>query len=476
MYTKHNKTSKPKKGSRVKGKKKKKNQPVQNNDDELMDLMEEYGDLEAEMGIEEEKAHEELELIEEEAPDKSEKAKPTKPKKKKGREKPTKVEKGKKETKQKKGKKKTGKKAPVKPKKGKRKSIKAQKLPTTARKMALTGKARKLPIEEVSDDVEIDWSVDEEPSDEDRALSDFERARMEEQMKYHEREKINLMNELVFMKTDLEQKTQLVDELKNDYDKLRSDFDGYKKRVRGEIKDKLKFASEALILELLEVLDNFDRTNELDLNTIGKKDLLKGVQLIHNMLLDVLRKDGLVAIKAKGEPFDPYVHDAISTKETDDYPHNTVLEELQKGYEYKHKVLRPTKVLVSQSDVVPPIPVKRKEKKKEPEKKKKKEKVKEKEKIKEKKKKGLPKEKLKKELVKGKKKSKKEIKKEDKDHKKKLERKLEKKHKKTHKKKGHGKAQEHGIEIDHEEKREMKDLPKKKRGKTKSSKKKLHKD
>ena len=88
MYTKHKNTSKPKKGGKSKGKKKKKNQPVSNNDDELIDLMEEYGDLEAEMEIEEEKAPEELEPIEEETKKKVEKAKP---KKKKDLEKPKKA-------------------------------------------------------------------------------------------------------------------------------------------------------------------------------------------------------------------------------------------------------------------------------------------------------------------------------------------------------------------------------------------------
>ena len=233
---------------------------------------------------------------------------------------------------------------------------KGKEKPKTARKLKLPDKARKLPIEEADSDLEIDWSF-EAPVIEDQEIADFERSRLNEQLKYIEREKINLYNELVFMKTDLEQKTQLVDELKKDYEKLRNDFDNYKKRVRGEIKDKMKFASESLILEVLDVLDNFDRTYQLDLQTVDKEDLIKGIKIIYNQLLDVLKKDGLSVIEANGKPFDPYVYEAVSTTHTDDHPHNTVLEEFQKGYKYKNKVVRATKVRVSQSDIVPEIPI-----------------------------------------------------------------------------------------------------------------------
>ena len=265
---------------------------------------------------------------------------------------------------EKKRKKKIDKEVGAKPKtkpKRKPKPSKVKKVPTTARKIALTGKARKLPIEE-ADDIEIDWS-DETPG-KDQALEDFERARMEEQMKYLEREKINLFNELSFMKHDLGQKTELVEGLTEDYEKLRNDFDNYKKRIRGDIKNKMKFASEKLISELLEVLDNFERTYVLDLSTVDKKDIIKGVKIINNQLLDTLKKDGLTPIKANGEPFDPYIHEAISTYKTDEHPNNTVLEELQKGYKYKGKVVRPSKVRVSQSEIRPSVPTKREEEEK----------------------------------------------------------------------------------------------------------------
>lgn len=336
MSPKKRDSPKPKKGS----KSKKKKSENDDQEDNLKDLMDIYDSDNLDEG-----PPTELEPI-------SEKRRPEEPKskKKKGKrpEEPKKAKPGK---------------TKHKPK-GKRKPEKPKKRPTTARKVALSGKARKLPIDEADDSVDIDWSFDGD-IEEDQVLTDFERERIEREMKYYEREKINLMNEVVFLKTDLEQKTTMVDDLKNENEILRKDFDNYKKRIRGEIKDKLKFASENLILELLEVMDNFDRTYDLDIKNADKEDLVKGFQIIHNQLLEVLKKEGVVAIEAKGEPFDPYIHEAVSTMETDDHPHNTVLEEMQKGYEYKHKVLRPSKVRVTQSDIVPPLPVKPRAKKKE---------------------------------------------------------------------------------------------------------------
>ena len=351
-------------GKVKKGKDKKQNQKrsrkQQDNDnpdeDELMDLMEVYSDSDTEDIVTDDNTTDDKKPIGKHKKEKSGKtAKPglQQPGGKNALDKPGKKAKTAKPTQPKK---KT-------PKKTKPKPSKATKMPASAKKLILTGKARKLPIEE-ADDVDIDWSFDG-PSEEDQALINYERSRIEEQMKYMEREKMNLVNDLVFMKNDLEQKTKLVEGLKSDYDKLRNDFDKYKKRAREEVKEKLKYGSEKLISELLEILDNFDRTNKLDLQTVGKKDILKGVQIIHNQLLDSLKKDGVVTINAVKEPFDPYIHDAVSTTKTDDHPNNTVLEELQKGYMYKDKVLRPSKVRVSQSEIRPEIPIKRESKKKE---------------------------------------------------------------------------------------------------------------
>jgi len=353
MSPKDRDTSKPKKGSKPK----KKRTEDDSQEDNLMDLMEIYDSDESE-----------LEPPTELEPEKV-KRHPDKPKSKKKKDiepgKPKKVEPEKKEKKKERVHIESEKTLKTKHKpKGKRKPEKPKKRSTRARKVALSGKARKLPIDEADESVDIDWSFEGDTGD-DQVLTDFERERIEREMKYYEREKINLMNEVVFLRTDLEQKTTLVDDLKKENEILRKDFDNYKKRIRGEIKDNLKFASEKLILELLEVMDNFDRTYDLDIKTADKEDVVKGFQIIHNQLLEVLKKEGVVPIKAKGEPFDPYIHEALSTVKTDEHPHNTVFEELQKGYEYKQKVLRPSKVRVTQSDIVPPIPVKPRVKKKE---------------------------------------------------------------------------------------------------------------
>lgn len=297
----------------------------------------------------------------------------TKLNKKKGKEKKKKLKESKKEQKFEKPKKtmdiekkKISEKQKIEKKKERKKKAKLdaekkkiKKRSITARKLPITGKARKLPIEEADEDVDIDWSTDDS-TEEDKAFLNFEISKLEEKARYLERAKMNAENELQYIKPDLENKNRIINEIKDDYERLRSDFDKYKSRMRSEIKEKQRYATERLIEELLEVLDNFDRTNNLDIATADKEDITKGIQMIHNQIMDLLQKEGLKPITANGEPFDPYIHDAMATTKTDDYPHNTILEELQKGYMLKDKVIRPSKVRVSQSDVRPAIQIKRK--------------------------------------------------------------------------------------------------------------------
>jgi hypothetical protein len=181
MSPKDRDSQKPKKGSKAK----KKRTADDSQEDNLKDLMEIYDSDEPEI-----EPPTKLEAVKEKRdPDKP------KPKKKKGIEpgEPKKAETEKKE--KKKEREHIESERPVKSKhkpKGKRKPSKTKKLPTMARKVALSGKARKLPIDEADDSVDIDWSF-EGDTEEDQVLSDFERERIEREMKYYEREKINLM-------------------------------------------------------------------------------------------------------------------------------------------------------------------------------------------------------------------------------------------------------------------------------------------
>ncbi len=94
-------------------------------------------------------------------------------------------------------------------------------------------------------------------------------------------------------------------------------------------------------------MDDLERALE---TVRGKEDItnfVQGVEIIFNQLKNTLEKQGLEQIRAKGEPFDPYLHEAIMKVELDEYPDNMIVEEMRKGYKLKDRVLRPTMVKVN---------------------------------------------------------------------------------------------------------------------------------
>ena len=138
------------------------------------------------------------------------------------------------------------------------------------------------------------------------------------------------------------ERDQLLDRLA----RLQAEFDNYRKRSQREQAEFKQYASTEVIRALLPVLDNF----ELALKTQASEgDLRSGIELIRKQLYDVLARQGLEAIPASGEAFDPHIHEGIEMVETDEAPDNTVLEELQPGYRFKNRMLRPAMVRVARN-------------------------------------------------------------------------------------------------------------------------------
>lgn len=130
--------------------------------------------------------------------------------------------------------------------------------------------------------------------------------------------------------------------------RLQADFDNTRKRLEREKQDFTKFANEAIILELLNVLDDLERA--VNLAESKHEDLqafLKGVEMILAHLYEMLKGYGLRPIEAEGKPFDPHLHEALMQTENKDVPEHTVVEELQKGYLLNDKIIRTAKVKVS---------------------------------------------------------------------------------------------------------------------------------
>lgn len=125
-----------------------------------------------------------------------------------------------------------------------------------------------------------------------------------------------------------------------------AEFDNYRKRVQREKEVFLQDANADLIRALLPVLDGFERAlRHRDKNV--PKGFYEGVELIYQELLGVLARAGVTPIEAAGKPFDPHLHQAVETVEAEGYRDQEVVEELQRGYKLKHRLLRPAIVKVA---------------------------------------------------------------------------------------------------------------------------------
>ncbi len=132
--------------------------------------------------------------------------------------------------------------------------------------------------------------------------------------------------------------------------RLQADFENSRKRLEKEKQEFVKFANEGIIVELLNILDDLERTVELE--HTQHQDLavfLKGVEMILAHLYDMLKEYGVKPIESEGKLFDPHLHEALMQVENKDLPEHTIAEELQKGYLLNDKVIRTAKVKVSKN-------------------------------------------------------------------------------------------------------------------------------
>jgi len=128
--------------------------------------------------------------------------------------------------------------------------------------------------------------------------------------------------------------------------RAQAEFENARRRASKEQQDFRDYAAADAIRPLLPVMDSFERAL---LVKSQPEDFRSGVELIYKQLQDALAKLGVRAIPAKGEPFDPHYHEAIEMVETSDAPDHEVLEELQRGYRFKDRLLRPAMVKVAKN-------------------------------------------------------------------------------------------------------------------------------
>ena len=141
-----------------------------------------------------------------------------------------------------------------------------------------------------------------------------------------------------------EEETKAEEQESERYMRLMAEFQNFKRRASREKSDIHAYANEKIIGELLPVLDNFERA--LDTKSDDVEGYAKGMELIFTQLRTALEHAGLEEIPAMGEEFDPNVHNAVMTEDSDEHDDGKISKVLQKGYKLNDKVIRPSMVAV----------------------------------------------------------------------------------------------------------------------------------
>jgi len=150
--------------------------------------------------------------------------------------------------------------------------------------------------------------------------------------------------ELSALKAERDQLLQEKAELQDRLLRRIAEFENYRKRIDREMREAREYASADAVRALLPVLDDFQRALSVE---TSDTNFARGVELIYQRFFDQLKKLGLEPLEAHGKPFDPNLHEAIEVVPTSEAEDQTVLADLQRGYHFKGRLLRPAMVRVA---------------------------------------------------------------------------------------------------------------------------------
>ena len=136
-------------------------------------------------------------------------------------------------------------------------------------------------------------------------------------------------------------------EWKNSYTRKLAEFQNFAKRKENEVAEMRKYASEGIIVKLLDNIDNLERAVDASKESQNFDSLIEGVNMILNNLKNLLTEEGVEEIEAAGKEYDPYEHKAMITENKEELDDNVVVQVFQKGYKMKGKVVRPAMVTVN---------------------------------------------------------------------------------------------------------------------------------
>lgn len=162
-------------------------------------------------------------------------------------------------------------------------------------------------------------------------------------------------NEEIPCEKELSPQTEKISELEkkledadNRYLRLQADFDNFRRRTRLESEANEKYKAQKLVSDILPSLDNFERALKLETTDSKSNPFLQGMEMVYRSLIEALSNEGLKAIDAVGKEFDPHLHQAVMQGEDENFSANIVIEEFQKGYMLKDRVIRASMVKVNQ--------------------------------------------------------------------------------------------------------------------------------
>ncbi|NWF49268.1 MAG: nucleotide exchange factor GrpE [Ignavibacteriaceae bacterium] len=163
-------------------------------------------------------------------------------------------------------------------------------------------------------------------------------------------DKVNqeVVDESIFLKTKISELENEIAELKDKFLRKAAEFENYKRRVENEQLNLIKYAAENFITRLLPVIDDFERSLQHVGSAKDINSVTEGVKLIYDKLMKLLDEQGVKKIEAIGKPFDVEYHEALMQRKAEGILPNTVLDEIQSGYIYKDRVIRHSKVIVSE--------------------------------------------------------------------------------------------------------------------------------
>jgi len=158
---------------------------------------------------------------------------------------------------------------------------------------------------------------------------------------------VSVTNGAPSLEEQLCMKDEEIAQLKDRLLRLTAEFDNFRKRTTREKEEFRKFASENLLIELIEVYDNFERALESSRNSDDVGSVLKGVEMVFRQFVSILEKEGLQKMKCMGTEFNPHEHEAMMHVEHPDHEENTIIGICRPGYYLHSRVLRPAAVTVS---------------------------------------------------------------------------------------------------------------------------------